>query len=1036
MNRSLFSFQARTADRPLWMRTLRLVGSLLAGALLLLPVLASAQTEPVVQPVGPQAAPQAEYQCFYALADTYADSDLPDSNFGGDTTLHVLAADAGARLQQTYLRFGLSAIPSDSTILSASLKLYLTQDASTGAYQLWRATSPWQEYNLTWNNRPTLVGYYDNPTHSGSPGWKTWNAVQPVSDWVSGAFANYGFVISSGLLDAPALFASRDGSYQQQPELCVTWTTGAQTDLQATGLEVTQAVQDLNNSVRLVAGKRTFVRLHADSSQDAWRTFASLAVTCDDFGQVLYPVNPGTNGLIVIGENPDRGVLEESFLFELPSECTDEPEQISLSGLVNPTTSWRGEYPPEDNLTNNATGEFFLTFESAPQFDTIVYLADYYYRNNGGFTSVSTDESHAYMLQSWLERAYPIPGSWLLIRRIDFEEIKTKIKDGSTVITNPKAGKFNRKLAAKRRWDLSHNNWYEGMVGSEREIRYYGMIDDEGGFMRGRAMSKKPVSSGPTGPTGGTSFTWDTDGSWGDWYGGHEIGHTLDRRHARCSGDEKGWDRDFPHPDGLISTARTGDDALYGFDYGNLPDGIYGPRWSDVMSYCVNQWISDHTTHGILDELQSNVTLAAVPSPAAGDHLLVVGSIEVVSDTAELEPLFVLADPIDVEAPVPGEYDIILQDGSGGELARYPFTPEPMDPGPPLPGAWDDARHELLISEMVPFVSGTDRVVIEGPTGVLTDVSAGPSAPSITVLSPNGGESLSGDLVDVSWAASDPDGDELSFSIDYSPDSGATWELVVYGITGNSYAVPRQNILSTSGQGRFRVWASDGIHASSDTSDAGFTVTTRQPDLIIVSPEDGLVIAQQQTLSLQALAYSDRTGLLDGDQPRWVSNLDGLIATGNNTSVTGLSEGTHTFIVSADDGERTAFATFQVIVVADPSLLPVPEDELWAAPAAVALHPHLGATSAQIRLGNASGTKPLNWQSVELTPWLSLNKTAGTTPDQVTISVDASGLEPGDYSANVGFLTEDIPGGSPESVNVAFIIPADRFTIYLPMLLR
>jgi hypothetical protein len=1011
---------------------LRLAGSLFAGILLLLPVLASAQTEPVVQN-----APQSEYQCFYALADTYADSDFPDTNFGGDPNLNVLATDVSARIQQTFLRFSLSAIPSDSTILSASLRLYLTQNTNQGAYQLWRVTSPWQEYNLTWNNSPTFVGYYDNPTHSGTSGWKTWNAVQPVSDWVSGAFPNYGFVVSSGLLDLPALFASREGSYYEQPELCVTWTTGgAQTDLRATGLEVTQAVQDLNNSVRLVAGKRTFVRLHADSSQDAWRTFASLAVTCDGFGQVLYPVNPGTNGLIVIGENPDRGVLQDSFLFELPSECTDEPEQISLSGQVNPVTSWRGEYPPEDNITNNLTGEYLVTFESAPQFDTIVYLADYYFNDNGGFTSVSTDESHAFMLQSWLERAYPIPDNWLLIRRIDFGEAKTKIKDGSTVITNPKAGKFNRKLAAKRKWDLSHNNWYEGMVGNEREIRYYGMIDNEGGFMRGRAMSKKPVASGPTGPTGGSSFTWDTDGSWGDWYGGHEIGHTLDRRHARCSGDEKGWDRNFPHANGLISTAQTGDDALYGFDYGSLPYSIYGPRWSDVMSYCADQWISDYTTHGILDDLQSNVARAAAASPAAGDYLLVVGSIDVISDTAELEPLFVLADPVDVEAPVPGAYDIILQNGSGSELARYPFTPEPMDPGSPLPGAWDDATAELLISEMVPFVSGTDRVVIEGPAGVLAQVSAGPSAPSITVLSPNGGETLASDLVDVSWAASDPDGDALSFNIDYSPDNGATWELVVYGITGNSYAVPRQNIVSTSGQGLFRVWASDGIHTSIDTSDAGFSVTTRQPDLTIVSPEDGLVIAQQQTLSLQAIAYSDRTGLLDGDQPRWVSNLDGLIATGNNSSVTGLSEGTHTIIVSANDGERTAFANFQVIVVANPSLLPVPEDELWAAPSAVALHPHLGVTSAQVSLGNASGTKSLSWQSVELTPWLSLNKTAGATPDQVTISVDASGLEPGDYSAIVGFLTEDIPGGSAESVHVAFVLPAERFTIYLPLIRR
>lgn len=33
-------------------------------------------------------------------------------------------------------------------------------------------------------------------------------------------------------------------------------------DLHVDALEVTQAIQDLNNSVQLVAGKRTYVRMH------------------------------------------------------------------------------------------------------------------------------------------------------------------------------------------------------------------------------------------------------------------------------------------------------------------------------------------------------------------------------------------------------------------------------------------------------------------------------------------------------------------------------------------------------------------------------------------------------------------------------------------------------------------------------------------------------------------------------------------------------------------------------------------------------
>jgi hypothetical protein len=36
-------------------------------------------------------------------------------------------------------------------------------------------------------------------------------------------------------------------------------------DIRITAIEVTQAIQDLNNSVELVAGKRTYVRVHASA---------------------------------------------------------------------------------------------------------------------------------------------------------------------------------------------------------------------------------------------------------------------------------------------------------------------------------------------------------------------------------------------------------------------------------------------------------------------------------------------------------------------------------------------------------------------------------------------------------------------------------------------------------------------------------------------------------------------------------------------------------------------------------------------------
>ena len=94
-------------------------------------------------------------------------------------------------------------------------------------------------------------------------------------------------------------------------------TSGGAVDLSAYALEVTQGIQDLNNSVRLVAGKRTFVRFYAESNGGLYATTATLTarkgtqeVTIKPTRIIADPVGPRAN--------LNRGLLTQGFLFELP----------------------------------------------------------------------------------------------------------------------------------------------------------------------------------------------------------------------------------------------------------------------------------------------------------------------------------------------------------------------------------------------------------------------------------------------------------------------------------------------------------------------------------------------------------------------------------------------------------------------------------------------------------------------------------------------------------------------------------------------
>jgi hypothetical protein len=481
----------------------------------------------------------------------------------------------------------------------------------------------------------------------------------------------------------------------------------------------------------------------------------------------------------------------------------------------------------------------------------------------------------------------------------------------------------------------------------------------------------------------------------------------------------------------------TGDDAIYGFDIGNL--AVYEPDWHDVMTYCDNLWVSDFTYHGLMDYIQDWWTprnLLAMTDRSLldqTDRLLVMGSLDPTTGQIDLQPLYVMPDAGDLQPRVPGDYVIVLRGAGGVQLARYPFTPDQsaVGPGPGL-----RAEGALLISELVPFVEGTSRVEIEGPGGgVLTSVSAGAATPSVTVIAPNGGEFLDGDPISVSWTASDADGDSLTFNVQYSNDNGENWEMLVQNVNGTSVDIPA-SVVASGPHSRFRVWVSDGIHTSSDDSDAPFAVPNRTPTVEIASPVGGETLATDQTLNLQASAYDVDTGSMEAEQLEWHSSINGLLGTGAQRTVTGLTAGMHTLTFQADDGwGGVATDTVRVTVVSHPDALPPVPDALSVGPSGIIFDPASGDTSARLSIDNQNARGSIAWHGEVSQSWVQLSAVSGTTPSDVTVTFNDTGLYPGLHTATITLSSPDVPGNT-VVVPVHVTIDDERQTVHLPVILR
>ena len=772
--------------------------------------------------------------------------------------------------------------------------------------------------------------------------------------------------------------------------------TDAPLNFAVIGLEVTQAIQDLGNSVVLVRNKPAWARVHVrktSGGQSAWITARLYRLVNGQRADFVLP----NNGWIVPKSAPNRGAINDSFNFALPAAWTAQAT-LALEVEINPARQ-PAESSYSDNMYRNT-----VAFAATPGIALNAYLVRY--RAGGAVHQAGANA--AADLYDWLRRAYPVPGV----------RFNTFTLDMRWLGRQPTCSEVNLMLMRTRFWRQRNglDPW---------NARYYGLVSDAGGFMRGCAPSiPSAVASGPTGPR---NSWWDIDnGTFGDWYGGHELGHAFGRSHAMFCGATEG--AGYPYPNGWIGGAWPSN-RFYGWDIFLRSFVIYPPRWTDVMTYCPAEWISDFTYQGIRGQiLRESGGFRAAESAATEPMAQVQGSIDHATNSAQIAPLQRFDGAALATAPIdgPAGFSMVVRDAQGAILVTQPFTPMQHSDGATVHADTHDDE-PMLFDESVRFPAEAVLLQIEHDGVVIGEREVSANAPGIVIDAPAGDTTVGPAGLELRWQTSDADGDATSSTVLFSADGGATYAPLRVDITETQVLLMPDELAATQ-NGRLRLVVNDGANSTVADVDAVLTTANRAPSVAISAPgaDTTSAIDRQILLAAQAL---DPDGALDDANIVWHSDISGVLGEGAVLTVQALPAGVHTISARVTDAAGavvTATRTITVLTVLtpQPALLAAPQSHVF-----VAFAGSDTLMTETIAVRDAAETT-LGWSASSDSAWLSLSEMGGVTPADPELWVDPSGLATGAYT---GTLTIQSTGMAEQHVVVNLFVNAPAGRLWLPV---
>ncbi|MYI43502.1 MAG: hypothetical protein F4113_06190 [Rhodothermaceae bacterium] len=422
---------------------------------------------------------------------------------------------------------------------------------------------------------------------------------------------------------------------------------------------LTQSIQTLESSVRLVSGRDALLRVFVTGdSGPAFFEHKVIATIRSDSGTHQFEMTRPDDRLAV---KIDESDLSNSFNALIPGDFIIPGATLVVEadpeGVIPRAVGSQDRFP--------VTGQAPLNVVSVPDMEvTVVPVLEATQPDRSIFTwtnNISDDSPEVGLLK------YAFP----------FHRFHARSR-----------GEYVTSL------DLVSDDGQWGLVLELEALRllddatgyYYGAAASVNGYVRGRARLGGWASIGKA---------WDTELA-------HEVGHNLDLRHAPCGGAGS-TDPDFPHSDGSV--------GVWGFDFRDST--LISPTYhKDIMGYCYDQgWLSDYFYENVIDyreqvEGKREQPFAEVANES--DMLVLWGGVR--GGELRIEPLF--SASVAAQLPeVSGPYHL---EGFGGNVSLFSLSFTPGE------DKFGDKYFLFAIPVEQDWEGSLDRIVLTGPEGSVT----------------------------------------------------------------------------------------------------------------------------------------------------------------------------------------------------------------------------------------------------------------------------------------------------------------------------